>query len=55
MGKKIPECCGETVDLYELNGKGRGDWVAHCPHCFDGTMPQPTREKAIEAWEKECT
>ena len=41
MDEKIPECCGES------------DWVAHCKHCWDGTMPQPTRELAIEAWRKE--
>ena len=57
MGEKweVPECCGGSVEIFELSGKGKGDWVAHCKNCWDGTMPQPTKEAAVEAWEKECT
>ena len=55
MDEKIPECCGGHVEIYELSGDGGGDWVCHCYYCWDGTTPQPTREAAIDAWEKECT
>ena len=51
---KIPECCAMQVAIFELSGIGKGDWVAHCTRCFDGTMPQPTKEAAIAAWDKEC-
>ena len=54
MDKKIPECCGMPVVIFELSGKGKGDWVCHCMCCWDGTTPQPTREAAVEAWEEEC-
>lgn len=54
--KNIPECCGMPVEIFELCGKGKGDWVAHCKHCWDGTWStsQQTRDAAIEAWEREC-
>lgn len=52
--EKIPECCGMPVEIFELSGTVKGDWVAHCKHCWDGTTPQPTRAAAIEAWEREC-
>ena len=52
--KNIPECCGMPVIIFELSGKGRGDWVCHCKICWEGTMPQNSRDAAIEAWEREC-
>lgn len=55
MDEKIPKCCGGKVEIFELSGKGRGDWVCHCKNCWEGTTPQPTRELAIAAWEEECT
>lgn len=54
MDEKIPECCGMPVIIFELSGKGRGDWVCHCKNCWDGTTPQQARDAAIEAWEREC-
>ena len=53
MDERIPECCGEPVSVFPMCGES--DWVAHCKHCWDGTMPQPTREAAIVAWQEECT
>ena len=53
--KNIPECCGGPVEIFECNGRGKGDWVAHCKHCWDGTTAQPTKEAAVEAWYEECT
>ena len=54
--EKIPECCGMPVEIFELSGKGRGDWVCHCKNCWEGTWStsQQTRDAAIEAWEREC-
>lgn len=51
---KLPQCCGEPVSVFPMCC-GESDWVCHCKNCWDGTMPQPTRELAIEAWDKECT
>ena len=55
MDEKIPQCCGDPVEIFELNGKGKGDWVCHCINCWEGTTAQPTRDAAVEAWENECT
>lgn len=54
MDEKIPECCGMPVIIFELSGKGRGDWVCHCKNCWDGTMPRQSKEEAIKAWYEEC-
>ncbi len=54
MDKKIPECCGSPVEIFQMIKTGEGGWVCHCMCCWDGTTPQPTREAAMEAWEEEC-
>ena len=52
--EKIPECCGQPVEVFEFV-EGCGEWVAQCAHCRDGTTTlQTTREAAIKAWEREC-
>jgi len=46
-GVEIRKCCGREPDVFEMRP---GDWVAHCPICWEGTLPRDTREDAIAEW-----
>jgi len=46
---EIPQCCGSELTVLELKDD---EICLHCVHCWDGTEPHKTLEKAINEWKE---
>ena len=44
---KPQKCCNNNPCVFDMSN---GEWVVHCPICWEGTLPMPTRAKAVAEW-----